>query len=109
MWELIGLQVGMVLLMRWLNGKKDSAEIEEKIFATTDKDKMIALVAGDVIGNLMKANRIIIDFETADAIDKLVKAENHEDLVKIVATPKAKTGVADIIGNILSGIFNVFD
>lgn len=107
-WEQLFMQIGMVLLLRWLGGKKDSAEIEKEIYATTDKNKMIELVAGKVVANLMKVNNIELDSETAETLNSLVKARKKEDLVEIIAKPETKAGIADFIGGLLSSIFGIF-
>jgi hypothetical protein len=106
MWQMVVLQIGLVLLMRWLTGDEDSSSVETKIFNTTDKDEMVGLVAGKVVGDMLKDKEI--DPATKEIIEGLVTANDKEALDKLIAEPKVKMSIADIFGNILSGILGIF-
>ncbi len=104
MLEKILTQIGLVLLMRWLSGDKDSSAIETKIFNTTDKDEMIELVMGEVIADVIKDKELDPD---ADAIiEGLLTVRDKPTLEEFVNKPETKLSMADAIGNILAGIFS---
>jgi len=106
MWEKIALQVGLVLLMRWLSGDKDSSKVEEKILATDDKDKMTEVIVGSVVAEALKNKGI--DSDSEKIINDLVLTKDKDKLIELANKPETKIGIIDALGGILEAIFGVF-
>ena len=106
MWEKILTQIGLVLLMRWLSGDKDSSAIETKIFNTTDKDEMLKLIVGEVVADVIKDKEL--DPYSEKLISDLVATKGKLNLQDLVNKSETKASLADMIGNIFEAIFNLF-
>ena len=104
MWEKILTQIGLVLLMRWLSGDKDSSAIETKIFNTTDKDEMIKLVVGEVVADVIKDKEL--DYDAEVIVESLLAVKDKAALEEFVNKSETKISMADAVGNILAGIFS---
>ena len=104
MWKAIALQMGLVLMFRWISGEKDSSEIEKKILTATSKDEIIALVAGEVLAEALKGEILPPDAE--NLIEALAKATDKEALIEIVNTPETKGSIIDGIWDVITlGLF----
>ena len=104
--EKILLQIGLVLLLRWLSGEKDSSKVEEKILATDDKDEMLEVIVCSVIAEAIKDKGL--DAETEKIINDLVVTKDKTALTELINKPETKVSIIDAIGNILGAIFGIF-
>ena len=100
MWKAIALQMGLVLMFRWISGEKNSSEIEKKILTATSKDEIIAIVAGEVLAEALKGEILPPDAE--NLIEALAKATDKEALIEIVNTPETKGSIIDGIWVVLT-------
>ena len=108
MWQMILLQIGLVLLMRWLSSDKDSSAVETKIFNTTDKDEMLELVVGNVVADMLKGEEL--DTGTKLLIDGLIASSDKDALNELINKPETKVSITDSIGKIINGLFGgIFD
>ena len=98
------MQIGLVLLVRWLNGDEDSSAVETKIFNTTDKDEMIELVVGKVVAGVIKDKKLDPDADVI--VEGLLAVKDKATLEEFVNKPETKISMVDAIGNILAGIFS---
>lgn len=98
------VQVGIVLLFRWLAKQQvipETTAIEQAVIDTKSPQDALNLLVGPVLGSVIDAANL--PPETTETINALVNVKNQDDIDALVESPKIKLGLFDAIGNFLFG------
>ncbi len=107
MLQTVLLQIGLVMLWRFLAGKEDSSKVEEAIIYATGKDEMIEVIAGAAISKALHDKGL--DGATEAMIEDLVATRDKKELVTLLNRPEAKKTIVDMAFGLLESIFGIFD
>jgi len=104
MWELLAIQIGVALAIKFLFSDKDSTKLENDILKATNKEEVLVAVLGPVVADLV--GRAEMDGITGEVIDKLAKINDLNDLGQVVSEFKIKLGLLDTISGLIGGLLD---